>query len=134
MGLIFGMNFCSYHARPLAFREHEPCYHAGQEGNAQVNEHALGDLADGYLDDDSLQPDQRRQHGDEDVGIEAIEQDLKDAVEGHEPGGIFRVALGQIVPYDHHRNATGQADQDQPDEVLGEQRLVGLQYGGRGAP
>ena len=51
--------------------------------------------------------------------IEAVEEHLEDAVEGHETGGVLRVALGQLVPDDDHGDAARQADHDEPDHVLG---------------
>ena len=112
---------------PPGLNEHEPRRHPGQEGDAQVDKNAPGNLADGHVNDDSLQADQGRQHGDEDVGVETVEQDLENAIEGHQAGGILRVALGQVVPHNHHRDAAGQPDQDQADEVLRKDGFVGLQ-------
>ena len=69
--------------------------------------------------DAALQAKPGRQHGDEDLGVDAVEQHLEDAVERHQPGGVFGVAFGQLVPDDHHGDAARQADHDQPDHVLG---------------
>ena len=113
-----GMNFCSYHSRPLTFRPEEARDHAGQERDAQVDEDALGDLADGDVDGRALQPEQRRQLGDEDPGEDAVEEHLEDAVEGDEAGGVLGVAPGQLVPDDDHGDAAREADHDQPDHVL----------------
>ena len=65
-----------------------------------------------------LEAEQRRQDRDEEPGIDAVEQHLEDAVEGHQPGRVLGVALGQLVPDDDHGDAAGQADHDQPDHVL----------------
>ena len=35
------------------------------------------------------------------------------------PAAVFRIALGQIVPHDHHGDAPRQPDHDQTDHVLG---------------
>ena len=59
----------------------------GNTGNPQIDEHALGDLADADIHHHPLQPHQRRQHGDEEPGVDAIEEHLEDAVEGHQTGG-----------------------------------------------
>ena len=50
-----------------------------------------------------------------------VEEHLEDRVERHEPGGVLRVAPGQLVPDDDHRDAAGQADHDEADGVF---RLV----------
>ena len=103
----------------LGLDQHQPGQHAGQEGDAQIDEHALGDLADG--DGRGVRPteaQQRRQHGDEEPCVHAVEEHLEDRVEGHQPGRILRVALGQVVPHDDHGNAPGQADHDQADHEL----------------
>ena len=122
IGLILGMNVFSYHASSLEFHQHQPREHSGQEGNAQVDEDALGDLPMRDLrqvDVAEFDAQERRQHRDEQPGVDAVEEHLEDAVERHQPGAVFRVALGQIVPHDHHRDAARQADQDQADHVLG---------------
>ena len=83
-------------------------------GDAQVDEDAFRDLPDGYVDHRTGQPEQRRQHRDENPGVDAVEQNLEDRIESHEPGRVFRRSLGNLVPHDHHGNATGQPDQDKP--------------------
>src|SRR5665647_2010786 len=52
--------------------------HAGDEGDAEVDGHALGDLPDAYVDDAALEAEERRQLGDEDPGEEAVEEHLED--------------------------------------------------------
>ena len=109
----------------LGLDQHQAGQHAGQEGDAQVDEDALGDAAHGHrrqVDLAEAQPDERRQLLDEEPGEERIEQHLEDAVEGHQPGGVLAVAVGQVVPDDDHGDAARQADHDQADQVF---RLVG---------
>src|SRR5690606_4647778 len=59
----------------------------GGEGDAQVDEHGAGDLAHGDVDHAALQAEEARQHGDEEPGVGAEEEDLEDAVERHQAGG-----------------------------------------------
>src|SRR5450756_674591 len=92
--------------------------HAGDERDAEVDGHALGDLPDAHVDDAALEAEERRQLGDEDPGEEAVEEHLEDAVEGHQAGGVLGVALGELVPDDDHGDAARQADHDGPDHVL----------------
>ena len=93
--------------------------HAAEEGDAQVDEHAFRDLRDRYRHDAAFQSEPGRKHRDEDVGVHAVEEDLEQAVEGHEAGGVLRVALRQFVPHDDHGDAPGQADEDQAGHVFG---------------
>ena len=44
IGLIRGMNTLSYQSRPFAPDQDEPREHPGEERDAEVDEHALGDL------------------------------------------------------------------------------------------
>src|SRR5450756_213309 len=92
--------------------------HAGEERDAEVDEHALRDLADGDIDRNAVEAEERRQLGHEDPSEEAVEEHLEDAVEGHQAGGVLGVALGQLVPDDDHGDAARQADHDEADHVL----------------
>ena len=96
----------------------EPGEHAGNEGNAQIDEDAFGNLANGDIDTAPVMPIQLRQHGDEDIGVDGKEEHLEDGVEGHQPRAVFRVAPGEIVPDDHHGDAAGKSDEDQAHHVL----------------
>ena len=119
IGLIFGIKRFSYHCAPFGAEQEDPGQQAGQERNPQIDEHRFGDFSHADVDDASRQPEDRRQHGDKDVGVDAEEEHLEDAVERHQTGRILAVTFGQLVPDDHHRDAAGQADQDQADHVFG---------------
>ena len=56
---------------------------------------------------------------DEEVRVDREEEHLEDRVEGDEAGAVLGVALREIVPHDDHRDAAREADQDQPEHVLG---------------
>ncbi len=94
MGLIRGMNFVSYHSRPLSLSRLKRVIDAGEERDAQIDEDALGDLADRDVDGRPLEAEPGREDGDEDVGVDGEEQDLEDRVEGHEPGRVLRSRPG----------------------------------------
>ena len=113
---------------PFGFDECKAGDHAAEEGYAQVDEHALGDLPDGDMYRGAFQPEPSRQHGDEDIGVDGVEKYLEDGVEGHQPGGILAVAFGQLVPDDDHGDAAGQAYHDQAQHVGG----IGQRSPGRG--
>ena len=99
--------------------EREPRDHPSDEGDAEVDEDALGDLADGDVHRHALQAEPGRENRDEDVGVDREEEHLEDRVEGDQAGAVFGVALGQVVPDDDHGDAAGEADHDEPDHVLG---------------
>ena len=86
-------------------QQDEPGDKASDHGDPQVNKDALGDLSDPDLHYTALQTKQRRQHGDKEPGVGAVEQHLEDAVKGHQPSGVLPVAFGQLVPDDDHGDA-----------------------------
>src|SRR3546814_16137524 len=61
----------------------------------------------------------RWQNGEEEPGVDAEEQDLEDRIEGDERGDILIVALRELVPDDHHRDAARKTDQDQAGHIFG---------------
>ena len=75
-----------------------------------------------------LQAEPAGQHGEEDVGVDRVEEHLEHRVEGHQSGGVLAVALGQLVPDDDHGDAAGQADHD---HALHEPGLVGQEQDGQ---
>lgn len=89
----------------------------GHEGNAQIEPDALRDLSNSNRDDASLKAEPPRQYSEENPGVKAVEQDLKDAVDGDQAGNIVRVSLGQLIPDQHHRDTPGDADLDQTAHV-----------------
>ena len=98
------------HHGMIALPPHDlDAYKAGQrpgdEGNAEIDEDALGDLADSDGNHRPFKTEERRQHTDEEPGIDAEEDDLEDAVKGDQTGGVLRIPLGQIVPDDDHGDA-----------------------------
>ena len=58
IGLILGMNFVSYQSAPFELEQREPGDHPGQEGNAEIDEDALGDLPMVMLTAVPLRPNQ----------------------------------------------------------------------------
>ncbi len=128
-----GMNAVSYHARPFQRTSSESGRHAGQKRNAEIHQHALGDFADADVDHGALNTEPGRDQGHEQVGVDRIEQHLKDRVEGHQSRAVFGIALGQVIPHDDHGDAAGEADHDEAHHVLGlvaqkEQRQPGHQH------
>ena len=101
---------------------------AGDAGDAEVDEDALGDLADRDVDDRPGQPEKWRQNRDEQPRIDAEEQHLKDRIEGNQTGRVLGRALGDLVPDDDHGDAARQTDHDQADHVF---RLVGQKDDGQ---
>jgi hypothetical protein len=56
------------------------------ERNAEVDADTLRDLNDSYIDDAALQSEPAGKHGEEGPRIDAVEDDLEDAVDGDEAG------------------------------------------------
>jgi hypothetical protein len=53
------------------------------------------------------------------VAEQRVRRDLEDGVDGHEHRCQLAVAAGQVVPDEHHGDAPGKADDDQPRAVVG---------------
>ena len=118
-GADFGHEFFFIPFNPFAFDQEEAGEHAGEEGDAQVDQDAFRHLEDGDLDFQARGDAQPGgQYRDKNIGVDGEKQHLEDGVEGHQPGAIFRVALGQVVPDDDHGDAPGQPDDDQAHHVL----------------
>ena len=97
--------------------KHEAGDQSGDEWDSEIDADTFGDLRDADVDDAALESEPRGQNGDEDPRVEAIENDLEDTVEGDKSGDVVRVAFGQFVPDQHHGDAAGDADQNQPAHV-----------------
>ena len=118
MGLIFGMNRSWYHFLSFTLMRMNRVITPGDEGNAEVDEDALRDLAYGDIDDHPLQAEHRREDRDKDVGVDGEEEHLEDGVEGDEPRAVLRVPFREVVPHDDHGDAAGQADHDEAHHVF----------------
>ncbi|MNN56304.1 hypothetical protein D3C81_1712260 [compost metagenome] len=94
----------------------------GEEWNAQVDEYRFGDRQETGFDHTAFQSEQGRQQTEEDPGVHAEEQDLKDAVECHQAGHVLAVTASDLVPYQHHGYAARQPNENQASHVL---RFVG---------
>ncbi|MBK7399566.1 MAG: hypothetical protein IPJ34_25730 [Myxococcales bacterium] len=99
--------------------EHAPSEEPRGERDAEIDCDALGDVADADGDHRALQPEPGGEQGREEPGVHREEEHLEDRVERHETGAVLGVTLREVVPHDHHRDAPGQADEDQPEHVLG---------------
>ena len=118
-GATRGTKFRSYHSRPFAPDQNCAREEACEKGNAEVDENALCDFADGDVDHGSAQTEPARQNRDEHPGVDRVEEDLEQRVERHQAGCVLRVALRQLVPHDDHGDAAGEADHDEPGHVFG---------------
>ena len=88
----------------------QPGEHPRQEGNAQIDKDALGNFPHRDIDQASCHAEPGRNDGDEHIGIDAVEEDLKQAVKRHEPRRIVGVPPGEFVPDNDHGNAACQAN------------------------
>ena len=114
-----GMKRVRYHSSPFDPDENEASDESSDEWNTQIEADTLRNLADADLNDASLKAEPLRQHGQKDPGIEAVEEHLKDAVDGNEPSNVIRVAFREFIPDQHHCDAAGYADQDQTAHIGG---------------
>src|SRR5581483_1240140 len=99
--------------------QYEPGDHPGEEGNAQVDGDALRNLPNADLYQTALQAKEWRQYCNEDPGIDAVEEHLKEAVKGNQSRRIISVAFGELVPDNDHRDTAGQPHENEPDHVFG---------------
>ncbi len=77
MGLMRGMKLFSYHVRPLSCHQGKARDNSGEKRNAEINENALRNVADGNVDHHASQAKPQRQLGDEDPGVDGVEEHLK---------------------------------------------------------
>jgi len=93
-----------------------------EKGDAEIDEHALGDLGHGDVDGEAAQSEPGWEDCDEEPGIGRVEQHLEDGVEGDEPAPVLAVSFRQVIPDNDHGDAAGQADEDEAHHVLGRSR------------
>ena len=74
---------------------------------------------DANFNDTAFKTEPLGQHCNEGPCVQAIKQHLKNAVDGDKAGNVVRVAIRQFIPNQHHRDAAGYADQDQPTHIGG---------------
>src|SRR5580704_15755884 len=83
------------------------------EWHAQIDADALRDLADRDLNDSAAESEPSGNNCHEYICIEREEQHLEDRIERNQSGTIFRVAAGEVVPHDYHRDTSRKPDDDQ---------------------
>jgi hypothetical protein len=92
---------------------------AGEQRDAEEDQHRLGDLPHGDVEPVGVEAEPAGQH----VEVEPAEHregdDLEHRVDRHEHRAELAVAAGQVVPDQHHRDAAGEADDDQPGAYSG---------------
>jgi len=94
MGEILGMKSLSYQPLPLALIRLNLC-HACQKRYSQVDENALCNLAMVTLTRSRSDSQGCRQHCDENISVDRIEQDLKDGIKPHQGSAVLSAAAGQ---------------------------------------
>ena len=93
-GLMRGMNVTARTTGGPCATQRVRVRHAGQERDPEIDEDALGDLADGDVDRGAVQAELSRA-GPWSRTTQAkrlVEEHLEDGVEGHKPGRVFGVA------------------------------------------
>ena len=93
IGLIRGMNFCSYQSRPFRLRPIAPGEEPGGERDAEEDQDGAGDLPDAWLEALRVEAEPARQHGQVEVAEERERDDLEERVEDDKQCGAVAVAL-----------------------------------------
>ena len=104
---------------PFPADQEKTAQDTGQKRNAEIDRHAFRHRQNGNVDDRPFEADLRWDPGNEQPGIEAVKEHLKQAIQRHQAGRVLPAAVRQIVPHDDHGDAAGQADQDQARHVFG---------------
>lgn len=115
-----GRNCRSYHSVPLARSPNVRVRKPASSGTPQEHEHALRDLPHRHVDTVGRQPQPARQHVEVEPAEERERDDLEHRVQRNQHRGQLAVAAREVVPDEHHRDAAGQAHDDQPRAVLGQ--------------
>ncbi|MBP2333206.1 hypothetical protein JOF33_001905 [Corynebacterium freneyi] len=102
---------------------------AGEQRDAQEHDDGDDDGPEGEFGAGGFQAEPRRQDLQVEPAEHAEHEHLEDGVDGHEHGGGFAVAAGQVAPHEDHGDAAGEADDDQPGAQGG---LVGEENPGQG--
>ena len=95
---------------------------AGRERDAEEDQHGARDLPDPDLEALRVEAEPARQHGQVEVAEQRVGGDLEERVEDDEHRGALAVAVRDVVPDQHHRDAAGEPDDDHAGAVGG---LVG---------
>ena len=78
----------------------------------------MSNRGNGNIHDRAGEAEANGEHRNKDPCVHGVEKDLEEGIEGDESGGVLRVAVGQFVPHNHHRDAAGQANQNEPSHVF----------------
>ena len=92
----------------------------GEERDAEEDEHRLGDLPDRDVDAVAVEAEPAGEQLEVEVAEQRVGRDLEHRVDRDQHSGELAVAARQVVPDQHHRDAAGQPDDDQPGAVLRE--------------
>ena len=102
---------------------------AGEQRDAEEHEHRDQDGGDGEVGFGLREAEPAGQQVQVEPAQRRERDDLEHRVERDEDGGGLPVTAGQLVPDQHHRDAAGQPDDDQPGAVGGQ---VGQHQPGQG--
>src|SRR5208282_4593529 len=103
----------------IEVRQNLPSNEPSSERYAQIDADAFRNLGNRNVNDGATQAEPSGKDGHKHEGVDREEQHLEDRIKCHQAGAVVRVAGGEIVPDDHHRNAPRQTDHDESDHVLG---------------
>ena len=101
---------------------------AGQQRHAEEDHDRAGDVEHRHVQRGGAPAEPARHHGQEEVAEQRIGEDLEDRIERDQDGGELARAAGERVPDQHHRDAPGEPDDDEPVAV---RRQVGQEPPGQ---
>ena len=92
---------------------------ARDERDSEINSYAFRNFAYGHINDSAAHSKPSGQQRHEYERVERKEKHLEDGIERDQSSAVVRVAVGEVIPYDHHRYAPCEADDDETGHVLG---------------
>ena len=110
-----------------AAQAHDAGQVAGRERDAEEDQHRPRDLPDRHREALGVEAEPAGQHREVEPAEQRVGDDLEERVDRDQQRGRLAVGAGEVAPDQHHRDAAGEADDDQPGAVLG---LVGQQQPG----
>src|SRR6516164_2782626 len=109
-GTYLGYEVLAIPALSFPSCEDLPGSQAGDEWDSEINAYALRNFAHGHVNDKATHSKPSGQQRHENKRVERKEKHLVDGIERDQSGAVVRVAICQVIPHDHHRYASGEAD------------------------
>ena len=119
IGPILGRKRVVVPVASLALQSDAAGEESGGERDAEEDQHGARDLPDADLEALRVQAEPAGQDGQVEVAEQRERGDLEERVEDDEHRRAVAVALGEVVPDQHHRDAAREADDDHAGAIGG---------------